>query len=665
MKHNQITLCSLAVLKVDLDEENQDYYGYFEKFVISLLRRHNPDPVTNEAVAELFESDYGLKLPAKVVQLVLRRLARKKLLVRDYGVYKICGELPSNDIDAKRVDVTRQIERVQEALREYARMKFDLAWTQEEVDSALFGFLYKFGVDCLRSYIFHSVLPNNHVKDNRVYVVSKFISDAHVNNQQIFDSVIVLVKGLMYANVLTCPDLEGIQKDFKKVRFFFDAPLIFDLLKVNREEYSAPTLELAGLIKKLKGKIAVFEHTIREVEGSLKYAESNIQDPDSGGKIIFRMRENNWKKSEITILIGELDERIKDAGIEIVRTPRFVEEHQVDENDLENQLCKFVRYNSKEGLLYDVNSVRSIFVIRKGTTPKRIEDAAAVLITNNQAFAETAFRCGQNHNTSKEVSSVVTDYSIANIAFLKSPMDAPDLPRKETIAACYAAMEVPAGLLVKYLDETDKMVKNGAISPDQHVLLRSSGEATKELMDLTLGDEDAFNSGTVSSVLERVKREMKKETTKKLDQERADNQKNIAAERATVQEIRNENSGLRNTIQTQDELLEKHAERLASVVSNFVYWALVGLVIIAGLVALSEIPVIGQWLNTVSPKIWIVLNSDGVILTTISGIIIIGSVILGVYFAYAGQSIKSIVEKVKNILKEFFHKNLKKMVGRN
>ena len=664
MEHNQITLCSLAVLKVGLDEVNQDYYGYFEKFVISLLRRHNPNPVTNEAVAELFGSDYGLKLPTQVVQLILRRITKKGLLVRTYGVYRIRGELPSNDIYAKRVDVTRQIERVQEALREYAQMKFDLAWTQEEVDSALFGFLYKFGVDCLRSYIFHSVLPNNHIKDNRVYVVSKFISDANVNNQQIFDSVIVLVKGLMYANVLTCPDLEGIQKDFKKVRFFFDTPLIFDLLKVNREEYSAPTLELAGLIKKLKGKLAVFEHTIKEVEGALKYAESNIQNPDFGGKIIYRMRENNWRKSEITILIGELDERIKDAGIEIVRTPKFVEKHQVDEGDLENQLREAVKYKSKEGSLYDVNSVRSIYVIRKGTTPRRIEDAAAVLITNNQAFAETAFRCGQNHNTSKEVSSVVTDYSIANIAFLKSPMDAPDLPRKETIAACYAAMEVPAGLFNKYLDETDKMVKNGAISPDQHVLLRSSG-AAKELMDLTLGDEDAFNSGTVSSVWERYERAIKKETTEKIEKERASIHKIIAAEKATTQEIKDENTGLKNTIQTQDELLGKHAERLASVVSNFVFWALVGLVILAGLVTLSEVPVIGLWLNTVSPKIWIVLNSDGVILTTISGIIFTGSVILGVYFAYAGQSIKSIVEKVKNILKKFFHKNLKKMVGRN
>ena len=664
MEHNQITLCSLAVLKVGLDEANQDYYGYFEKFVISLLRRHNPNPVTDEAVAELFGSDYGLKLPTQVVQLILRRIAKKGLLVRTYKVYRIRGELPSNNIDAKRVDVTRQIERVQEALREYAQMKFDLAWTQEEVDSALFGFLYKFGVDCLRSYIFHSVLPNNHIKDNRVYVVSKFISDAHVNNQQIFDSVIVLVKGLMYANVLTCPDLEGIQKDFKKVRFFFDTPLIFDLLKVNREEYSAPTLELVGLIKKLKGKIAVFEHTIKEVEGALKYAESNIQNLDFGGKIIDRMRENNWRKSEITILIGELDERIKDAGIEIVRTPKFVEKHQVDEGDLGNQLREAVKYKSTEGLLYDVNSVRSIYVIRKGTTPRRIEDAAAVLITNNQAFAETAFRCGQNHNTSREVSSVVTDYSIANIAFLKSPMDAPDLPRKETIAACYAAMEVPAGLFTKYLDETDKMVKNGAISPDQHVLLRSS-EAAKELMDLTLGDEDAFNSGTVSSVWERFERAIKKEATEKIEKESASIHKIIAAEKATTQEIKDENTGLKNTIQTQDELLGKHAERLASVVSNFVFWALVGLVILAGLVTLSEVPVIGLWLNTVSPKIWMVLNSDGVILTTISGIICTGSVILGVYFAYAGQSIKSIVEKVKNILKKFFHKNLKKMVGRN
>jgi hypothetical protein len=104
-----------------------------------------------------------------------------------------------------------------------------------------------------------------------------------------------------------------------------------------------------------------------------------------------------------------------------------------------------------------------------------LEDSAAVFVTSNSSLAKAAWEVGKNHNSSKEVSSVITDYSLANVAWLKAPLGAPDLPTKELVAICYAAMEPSAALWGRYLEEIERLEASGDISPDDHaVLLRGT-----------------------------------------------------------------------------------------------------------------------------------------------------------------------------------------------
>lgn len=89
------TLTSLAMLKVHVDQQ-QDYLDYLRPFVLQSLVVHKPDPVKDVVVQELIRTDFGLEIPARAVQIVLKRLSRQYSLKRDHGVYRINGELPES-----------------------------------------------------------------------------------------------------------------------------------------------------------------------------------------------------------------------------------------------------------------------------------------------------------------------------------------------------------------------------------------------------------------------------------------------------------------------------------------------------------------------------------------------------------------------------------------
>lgn len=104
---------------------------------------------------------------------------------------------------------------------------------------------------------------------------------------------------------------------------------------------------------------------------------------------------------------------------------------------------------------------------------------------------------------------------------MKAPLGSPELPRAEIIAACYAALEPSEPLWAKYLAEIDKLKQLGTITPRDHELLRFSLRAREELMDLTLGSEDALLTETIPEILGRIKSEIIQEQVGALEAERS------------------------------------------------------------------------------------------------------------------------------------------------
>ncbi len=579
------TLTSLAMLKVHVDQ-GQDYLDYLRPFILQVLVSHKPDPVTDAVVRDHIRTDFGLEIPDRAVQVVLKRLSRQCPLKKELGVYRITGQLPDPRIGAEKADADRHIRAVVAGLKEFSKDTARPISSDDEAVQAICGFLAEFNIPCLRAYLRGTAIPTIDKHDNVLIVlVSKYVLSLQETDPERFDSFLVVVKGHMLANALLCPDLQQAPKTYKGVTFYFDTPLLVRRLGLEGHAKQAAIENLITLLRNLGAKVAAFSHSRDELERVIRGASDYVESPDGRGAIVMEARKAGTTKSDLLVIAGQVDDKLATADIEVVNTPRYVKDFQIDERAFEGVLTDEVSYHNPRAKDDDINSVRSIYVLRSGNTPRNVEHAKAVLVTSNSGFAQAAFGYGKNHEESREVSSVITDFSLANMAWLKAPLGAPDLPMTEVIAFSYAAMQPSKGLLDKYLAEIDKLEKQGTITERDHQLLRSSDVAQKELMNLTLGEEDALTAQTVTETLTRVTSEIKKEESERLTAEQA-------AHRKTQQELATERAE-KKTVQ---ERLFWWCSRRAKQFS----WAvaiLVGLLLVGGVLAgygvTSKNPVIG------------------------------------------------------------------------
>lgn len=516
------TLTSLAMLKVNSDCANQDYIEYLRPFVLTVLSKNKPDHIVDNIVADLIKSEFGLNIPNRAINLVLRRLTKQKFLKKEMGIFSIVSTLPDSGIELRRVEASRDMQVVISSLIEYSKLtqyRFD---SEEEAIEALLSFLSEFSIDCLRTYVFGTALPDIGERNSKAIVlISKFIKEVSQKNLPLFESFMVIVKGQMLANALLCPDLDSQRQAFKKVTFYLDTPFVVRLFGLEGVEKESAALEMVELVQDLGGKFAIFEHTYQEVYNLIRGAAEYIDHPDGKGGIVIESRRADKTRSDLLLIAEKLDGKLLSYSILKAKTPPYVFNLQIDEKAFEGVLEDEVHYYNEKAKLFDINSVRSIYVLRHGLAPVRLEDAKSVLVTSNSSFSYAAYEYGKKFEETREVSSVITDFSLANIAWLKRPLKAPNLPQREVIAYSYAAMNPREELWAKYLVEIEKLVKNRDISESDHAFLRYNLRAREELMDLTLGDEDALNTKTVSDILKRATAELKEKGTAELYSEQA------------------------------------------------------------------------------------------------------------------------------------------------
>jgi hypothetical protein len=533
------TLTSLAILTVDIDSGNRDYLDYLSSFVIEGLALRRPAVVNETQVVSILSEEFGLRIPLKAVQHVLRRLARKSspLLMFHDGIYSISPSFPAASMTERRAAAEARIESVYVKLRAHTtQLGVDPPWDEHQASRAVLSFLGQFAIDCLKTHVFSTALPSipeSSAKEH--YIVGRFLHDAYQHSRETFEDFIVLVKGQMYANALTCPDLQSLEQRFSTLTCYLDTPLVLNLLDAHGAAFAAATSELVELVRGLSGSLAVFHHTIEEVRNVLRYCIKNFDNPVSSNRALRELRAIGQSKSQLVLLEAGLEARLKDLHIKIVDTPPYKDSFQIDETAFRAAISEEVLYLGEPALDKDVNSIRSIYVKRQGRMPSRLEDAGAVFVTSNSAFAKAAYEQGKQHNSSREVSPAITDYSLANVAWLKSPLTRPQLPERETLALCYAGLEPSKILVEKYVATMDRMRNAGRISEDDHAILRASAIAEDELMHLTLGDDDALTEQSISQILDRTKETLARELTITHQKELEERDAKIAAAEAKAQ----------------------------------------------------------------------------------------------------------------------------------
>ena len=510
------TLTSLAMLKVNIDQ-GRDYLDYISPFILHVLVEHSPDPITDQVVSEYIRQQFGLQIPARTVQIVLKRISRRYSLKRDLGVYRITGELPNPQLAIKQSEAELHITAVCEGLRRFSQDTIRPISSQEDAVAAMLAFLSEFDVSCLRAYLRGTAIPAlEGTRQTDIILVSDYIQHVRQTDPERFNSLLILVQGHMLANALLCPDLSNAPRTYREVTFYLDTPLLVRRLGIEGEPKQAATRELIALLSRLGGKVAAFSHSREELQRVLQGAADNLETPNARGAIVWEARRRGTTRSDLLLLAESIDNKLSEAGIATEATPPYVMNLQIDEMAFEQVLDDEVSYYNPRAKEYDINSVRSIYVIRDRTPVLSIEKSRAVFVTNNTGFARAAWEYGKQYESSQDVSSVITDFTLANTAWLKAPIGAPSVPTTQLLAFSYAALNPSKSLWDKYITEIDRLEIVGTITERDHQLLRSSSLVYSELMHLTLGEDTALTSETVTETLERVSNEIRKEETEKL-----------------------------------------------------------------------------------------------------------------------------------------------------
>lgn len=510
---NSEALCSLAMLNVSINTGG-DYLGYLRPYVLDVLAHNPPELITDVAVAENLHSRCGLKIPPRTVQIILQRLAKESLLVKESGIYKVSDSLPYSDLSAERTAASRHISLIVNELIGFALSTTGRKLTEDSATECLVYFLSQFSIPCLKSYLRGTTLPEiNAGADWQLALVGHFVT-ALQSQPNLLDSFTMLMHGHMLANALLCPDLGSVSDSYAGVVFYFDTPLLIRLLGLEGEREEQAIKEVVSLVQRLKGRVSYFSHTYDELVTSISTSAEFIDSYRGKGTIVSEARKSGKQKADLLLIAAKASEILESSGIKVTPTPSYGKEnhrYEIAEEVFDAVLRDEIDYHNPRAREYDIRSVRSVYVLRKDSAPRSIEKSQAVLVTSNTSFSKAAYEYGRSHQTSREVSTVITDFSLANTAWLKAPQGAPSLPKKEILAYAYAAARPTKEFWDKVLAEAEKLEGAGKITPREHQLLRSSYTVQSELALLTLGDEAALTHEGIRGTLDRVTNEIRKE----------------------------------------------------------------------------------------------------------------------------------------------------------
>lgn len=578
------SLTSLALLKLRLDQREGDAYSVFEPLVIDMLSRNRSAEITDERVAADFLAEFGLQIPTASMHHVLRRLARQGFLAKEYHQYRPTDKLvPVARLEVERRDAEENTRVVVDEFVDFYEKEFNKILSDDDAVKAILQFLDKFSVDCLRAYVFQSSLPKPQDRGiKNEYTVGRFIYWANKEAADLFQRIILLVQCQMCANAVLCPDLQSLDKKFGNVCFYIDAPILLNLVGLHGTPEQRSSLELLDLIKGLDGRLFAFEHSVFEVKAIINGSKRHLHNFEATSRVLRACRDSQFEQSDLDLAEESFESEISKQGISVIPTPDYVQEFQVSELDLTEFIKERVQHTRERATRVDVNSIRSIFVLRQGIVPLRLEDAGHVFVTDNGALARAAWDYSKQHNSYREVSPVIADYSLANIAWLKAPMNAPDLPVIETLALCYAAILPSQGFEEKLLHTVDSLRERGQIDASAHAAMRSSRAYEQELMRLTLGDEEDLKPATAMEALDRLKQELTVEHVSQIT--------NLKAEKRSVAE---KLIDAESTLERRSCYADKMSGRMAFSISIALYATILVITILAARMEFADVSIHG------------------------------------------------------------------------
>jgi hypothetical protein len=493
------TIISLAILKVNWDTLGKDYLENFVPIISECIRISGEEIISIPSLQEQVKSNFGLRLPQNVIKTILIRLKNRGFIRIENKIFIRNLEYLNNlNFSVIQSQVIRHHDMLIQSLISFCFNKYGRNWTAVEAENAVISYLEDNQLIVINPETIDNVISDDgsNIGKGTKFIIASFIKNLYESKSSEFEYLETIIKGNMIANGIFLPNPDNTPKNFRKTKIYFDTPFLIYALGYAGQSREAPCMELLGLLYEAGADLKCFRHTVDEVRGVLSACSHRLasgQLRDAYGPSLDYFITTGYTASDIELFSIKLEDNLKQLKIDIVDKPKYKHEYVIDERLLFDMLDHYMSYSNIYALSRDVDSISAIMRLREGKECFSVEDCRAVFITTNSGLFRVACDYYYIKAQSHTIAPCLTDYTLTNLLWLKQPTKAPDLPRKRIIADCFATIQPSEKLYRKYLSEIDKLKINEQISNDDYFLLRHSLEAKSSLMEITLGEEEAFS----------------------------------------------------------------------------------------------------------------------------------------------------------------------------
>ena len=617
-------LATLAVIQVNWSEKRRSYLDQFVPFVLEVMRTAATKRWSDVEIVQGLEDVFGLSLPTRVVDSLLRRASKIKSVSREDNTFLLIANssAASKSVTAMQADCLRRQAKLIEALVSTVQDTFGLSWAAETAEKALVSYIESHAVPLLAASTRGVSLEAAYGPVGNEYVISYFVSEIARSEPVLFDYLDEMVKGSMLASALYM-NVPHPSRRFENTTLYIDTPLCVRALGLDGEEPRDAVMQVLAMASAQGAHIACFEHTVSEIRGILDAALYSLRYGRSRGAAVsladrFRVAGNT--PSDVEKIIDQLRSRLSQVGIEVEDTPDHTARLGVDEEALEGLLATRVGYmfSSAEALHRDLDSLTSVHRLRRGSAPRELEKCKALLVTSNSSLVQVAreFFDKAKH----EWPVAMHDNDVAALLWVKQPQQYPDVPRTQVIADCVTALSPSSDLWESVLKEVERLEAQGQVSAEEVAVMRYAPEARNAVMDATLGESRNVSTKSVQEAIrkardqvsEPVRRELEK--TKRLADEAqanqalldAEHQEELAKRDTELQSARDEASAIR-------ERIKRSATKTGSVIRGVGITVCVVAVLVGVVAIILDLGDVSRWMQALGFGIGVLTGVFGTV----------------------------------------------------
>jgi len=504
-------LFGYAVLRANFDHGAPSYLDNFSAFVVDALAECYPAAGDEAGIGEAIRATFGLTIPDRVVGRLLKKLARTgKIIEIDGEGYQLSATAQAG-LQSLRENMTKFQASQMELLTKFTTFVKEhhsesVGLIDTDPASHLQAFIERHAAPLLRRGVsgdrgIASPWTELHGAD---YLIGSFMLYLEANDAATFNYLIDAVKGAILLGVLQMGPGD-IHRKLDRLTIVLDTPVLLSALGYQGSIPQRAAEQVLGLARQLGVRLVCFDHSIKELDRVLDAAIAQLRSPRAVESfrhaVYLHFLDSGLTPSDIAIERATLNRELESLGIQVIPIPDNYYKYGLDETALEALLKEVLPTQRETTRLYDLQSLSAIHRMRKGTSLGSFEQCGYVLATDNYGLSVVGRRVDERH----QWPLAMLDSEVASLLWVRSPAVADDLPRQQLVAAVYTAIQPTAHLWMKYVEEIERLEQRGQVNADEAVILRSVPEAREALMDVTLGESNKINPGSVEEIVERVR----------------------------------------------------------------------------------------------------------------------------------------------------------------